>query len=43
MMNMVQYLKYLKELLNKHKDLAFLRERTKINKINKFTTTIEDK
>ena len=36
-------IKYLKELLNKHKDLPFLPERRKINKTNKLTTCIEDK
>ena len=36
-------IEYSKELLNKHKDLAFLPERRKINKTNKFITTIEDK
>ena len=36
-------IKYLKELLNKHKDLPFLPERRKINKTNKLTICIEDK
>ena len=36
-------IEYPKELLNKHKDLAFLPERRKINKTNKLITCIEDK
>ena len=36
-------IEYSKELLKNHKDLAFLPEGRKINKTNKFITTIEDK
>ena len=36
-------MEYPKELLNKHKDLAFLPERRKINKTNKLITCTEDK
>ena len=34
---------YPKKLTNEHKDLAFLPERRKINKVEKLVTTIEDK
>ena len=36
-------IEYLKELWNKHKDLPFLPERRKINKVEKLITNIEDK
>ena len=36
-------IEYPKELSNKHNDLAFLPERRKINKTNKFITCLEDK
>ena len=35
--------KYPKELINKHRDLAFLSERRKINKVEKLITTTENK
>ena len=37
------YINYLKELFNLHKDLSFLPESKKLNKVEKLVCSIEDK